>query len=269
MGLYVYEEGGYPPSEVEYGVFPGGEVYLKTDLSDLSSITCVHLDFRRSDDLMALLLLDDALTRLGCKSKNGCTLYIPYFPYARQDRFDKDQGAVNQSLSLKVVTNLINSLNYPKVVVIEPHSSVTTALLNNVVSVDMDAYVELTDPPEDIVVICPDQGAIKRSERFAKHHGITEMIMCEKKRDMSTGKILGTVVHNIEKLNQEGKIGVIVDDICDGGRTFIEIAKKIRELGCENRLELFVAHGIFSKGKEELKEYFDVVEAVNDFTKGA
>ena len=42
----------------------------------------------------------------------------------------------------------------------------------------------------------------------------------------------------------------IVDDICDGGRTFIEIAKYLKEADSidSSRIHLMVTHGFFTKG---------------------
>ena len=45
---------------------------------------------------------------------------------------------------------------------------------------------------------------------------------------------------------------VVVDDICDGGRTFIELLKASPTLDCGKSLSLFVTHGIFSQGTKPL-----------------
>jgi phosphoribosylpyrophosphate synthetase len=58
----------------------------------------------------------------------------------------------------------------------------------------------------------------------------------------------------------EGRDCIIVDDICDGGRTFIEIAKQLPNT---NSLTLVITHGIFSKGLKELEAYFDKIITTN------
>lgn len=65
-----------------------------------------------------------------------------------------------------------------------------------------------------------------------------------------TGKILGTHVHATDL---SGLAAVITDDICDGGATFIGIAKELRRLNC-HKVVLYVTHGIFSKGIEVLMD---------------
>jgi ribose-phosphate pyrophosphokinase len=47
--------------------------------------------------------------------------------------------------------------------------------------------------------------------------------------------------------NLKNKSVLIVDDICDGGRTFIEAAKLLYIEGVNN-VYLYVTHGLFTKG---------------------
>ena len=56
----------------------------------------------------------------------------------------------------------------------------------------------------------------------------------------------------------------MVDDIFDGGRTFVELAKLILPMEPE-RLELYVTHGIFSKGYDEITQYYDRIYTTNSF----
>ena len=56
----------------------------------------------------------------------------------------------------------------------------------------------------------------------------------------------------------EGPAGLRVDDICDGGRTFIELGKVLRAKGA-SKLVLSVTHGIFSRGPALVFEMFDAI----------
>jgi ribose-phosphate pyrophosphokinase len=56
----------------------------------------------------------------------------------------------------------------------------------------------------------------------------------------------------------KGKTVWIQDDICDGGRTFIELAKLLRERGAA-KVILSVSHAIISHGEEELKKWIDKI----------
>ena len=55
---------------------------------------------------------------------------------------------------------------------------------------------------------------------------------------------------------------LVLDDICDGGRTFIELAKATS--GIQFDLQLAVTHGIFSKGREELNKYYSKIHVLNN-----
>ena len=48
---------------------------------------------------------------------------------------------------------------------------------------------------------------------------------------------------------------IVVDDIIDGGKTFIELAKELKKVYNINRLVLAASHGIFSKGLDVLEDY--------------
>jgi len=85
-------------------------------------------------------------------------------------------------------------------------------------------------------------------------------------RDMASGKIIRTEVPGLDDTSGS-KNFVICDDICDGGRTFIEIAKAIqynrpKEI-FNDKIYLCVTHGIFSAGFEELEKYFKAILTTN------
>jgi len=87
-----------------------------------------------------------------------------------------------------------------------------------------------------------------------------DIIECSKRRDVRTGKIEETVVHYRPEFH--GRNCVMVDDICDGGKTFIEIAKKLKEKNC-GKIFLVVTHGIFSKGMSVFRGLIDEVHTPN------
>jgi ribose-phosphate pyrophosphokinase len=87
-------------------------------------------------------------------------------------------------------------------------------------------------------------------------------IQAEKIRDPNTGAITSTKV-NIEK-HVGDKNFLIMDDICDGGRTFIELAKVLRPL-TTGKIMLYVTHGIFSAGLEVFLGYIDEIYCANSW----
>jgi ribose-phosphate pyrophosphokinase len=235
-------------------LFSGGECSVKLDPAVITAETQLVANLYNSNDVMTLMLTVDAIRRINANTRIHLT--IPYFPYARQDRVCN----VGESLSVKVMADLINALHCQQVTIYDPHSDVTPALLNNCKTVSLAELIMHSDLKNIIhekclTLLSPDAGAEKKVSATAKllSSPTTPIhFMCASKvRDTLTGNIVSSNIHdNVESLNI-----IILDDICDGGRTFIELAKILKNNGA-NDIYLYVIHGIFSKGLEELKQYF-------------
>jgi ribose-phosphate pyrophosphokinase len=113
---------------------------------------------------------------------------------------------------------------------------------------------------KDFYLISPDAGSNKKIFDLAKSIGFTgEIIRCDKLRDIPTGNITETIVYK-DDLN--GKDCIILDDICDGGRTFIELAKVLKQKN-GGKIYLVVTHGIFSAGFDQLIQQIDGIFTTN------
>ena len=56
---------------------------------------------------------------------------------------------------------------------------------------------------------------------------------------------------------------MIIDDICDGGATFLAIAEQIKP----KHMTLIVTHGVFSKGFAVLEKKFDEIIVSDSYGK--
>ena len=156
----------------------------------------------------------------------------------------------------KVYANMINAAELDAVVCFDPHSHVMPELINNLIVVDSDRVIRDAvlgrsgleqDPTKGgyVGVICPDEGAHERTERVAKTLGLP-VFYAKKHRDFQTGKLSG---FSCEPVPAEGRL-LVVDDICDGGGTFMGLAEAI---GVDrSRLSLWVSHGVFSGKADQL-----------------
>lgn len=235
--------------------FPGGEVGVQLIKEELlrhayGSIPLTSVDLlcrlSSSDDLMMLLLAVDALKREDLSLNK---LYIPYMPYARQDRVTEVGGA----FSLQVIGNILDNLGFKSLVTLDIHSDVTNAVFKNTkfVNIVSDHFLSCCiKPSEKTALLAPDQGAAKRVARAAALHKV-DSLMCFKERTPEGIKILPPTAEQLSKYDTI----IVYDDICDGGATFIAVAKEIEKLMNIN-LKLFVTHGIFSKGREELYKHY-------------
>ena len=195
-------------------------------------------------------------------------LYVPYFLGSRSDRKFQD-GGVNYLK--QVICPIINSQNYSSVTVMDPHSDVLEACLNNYEKENNFKLVKFAlsnidnkDGAQDrICLVSPDAGAYKKIFDVAKFYDISNIITATKVRDMKTGNILHTEIPVLDQHND--LTYVIVDDICDGGRTFVELAKVIKAGRPTAKVYLVVTHGIFSAGFKVLNEYLDGVYCTNSY----
>ena len=236
----VYDE-SFDEISYERLIFSGGEVQVKITghVSQRKAIT-IEAHLSSSDLLIELLLLTEAIRRM---TRQPIKLICPYFPYARQDRVMNP----GEALAVKVIAQLINNLGFDSVEVWDVHSDVTLALLDRAVNYPPQTWVQMIPVDKSkTILVAPDAGAMKKVGAVAKGLGF-EMISAEKKRNTKTGEITGTVVHAGVGVHAGNYDFLVVDDICDGGRTFTELAKELKKL-TTGRILLYVTHGIFSKG---------------------
>jgi len=248
--------------------FPGGELLFKLpEKIDIPDFVIVESLIKNSDDIMELVMAVNAIR----EAKNhdvSIQLSLFYFPYARQDRVCNP----GEAHGVKAMAGLLNSLSLNRVFILDPHSDAVVAAVNNAVLVPQ--YEVAAQLIKDRVrkdhyeLVCPDAGAEKKVNALAKHlgaWGLTPPVhYATKTRNLATGEITGTKFDGYVK----GRKLIIVDDICDGGRTFIELAKVLKANGAD-RVELYVTHGIFSKGVTALQEYIDHVYAFYTFNEAA
>lgn len=239
--------------------FSGGEIQVRLpDPSPLYSggIT-ITARLTTPTSVMELLLVTDALRR-----QYGWALQLdlicPYLPYARQDRV----CAPGEALSLKVMCDLINGMNFDSVEVWDPHSDVAMALLERAHAVGQETFVSRLTLGSGTLLVAPDAGAAKKIRAVSVATGLG-YIQARKVRDPLTGEISGTEIQWDRVSNYDVDL-LIVDDICDGGRTFTELAKVLRTV-TEGRILLFVTHGIFSQGLSVFDGLIDHVFTANAF----
>jgi len=234
-------------------VFPDSQPHIHVDVALEEYLARVIVSLDSPAKLLELCMISSALDHHKTISKSE--LHITYLLGARSDR--NHDLPLGSSFGLKVIADIINSLEFLDVYLYDPHSDVAPALIKGSIVVNNRELVEAYDK-KDTILIVPDAGASKKAHKYAEWNpNIKESIQCIKHRDLSNGKI------TLEVLNPAtcaGRHCVIIDDICDGGGTFIAIAKQLRDQGWNPlSMTLIVTHGIFSKGFEPLEEYFDEI----------
>lgn len=254
------------PIEFKIIEFPDGQqdvVVIRLNC-DVKSPLRIVSRFNGFKDLELILSATAALRNLGA---TRISLSIPYLLGARSDRQFVQGGT---SYLRDVIAPIINSQNYERVDVLDPHSDVSPAVVKNLnitgntslvaFAVQSISYTHQTDK---FAWVSPDAGALKKIYDLAKSFSFTgDIVVASKHREVSTGKITGVSVPMLG-VSPEISDFLIIDDICDGGRTFIEIAKKIHQDRQFVRIHLVVTHGIFSQGLDVLSEHINSVFTTN------
>ncbi len=215
-------------------VFNGGEVgvNISTDAINLDRVVMTSR-IQNSNDLMKLLLTVDAMKR--SKTRMFDTLFIPYLPYARQDRV-ADEGDPH---ALAVFCKIIDDLGFNEIGVIDAHSTVAESAFvkSRFVNIKptgfINKYLDIAHlgGNHNLYFVSPDAGATKKTMYYADKFKeiVADVIFCGKIRNPADGKLGGFNIQNDVKLHNNEADIVILDDICDGGATFLGLAQALKE----------------------------------------
>jgi ribose-phosphate pyrophosphokinase len=252
--------------------YPGGEVGVRATAAPaprqlLARVQC-------SDDLLALVMY------LGAVRGQVQQVCIPYLPYARQDRV----AVPGDPIAIEVLARLLAGTGVRDYATVDAHSPAAMAafaaagctLQNLPATPWLERFLGATRtrPSQPCWFVAPDKGAIARTgaaaaalQRADRPIGV---VHCLKVRDPHTGKLQGFTVDQGSSPRELGPepLVVIVDDICDGGGTFLGVAQALRTTYGPLPLHLWTTHGIHSRGLAELATTFTSIGATDSFRSG-
>lgn len=213
--------------------FPDGTFAFKIpNEEDDLGLSFLTWQYESEEELLALYYLVRRLRQ--CDPDRNLYLTMYYVPNARMDRVKYD----DEIFTLKYFADFINSMQFTSVEILDPHSSVTPALLNNVRVLSakplIDEAVRCVGV-DDLVLFYPDEGAMKR------YSGLMQMPygFGVKYRDWRSGQITSYRIEG--DVDFKGKKVLIVDDICCRGGTFYHAAKLLQQAGA-SEINLYCTH---------------------------
>ncbi len=223
------------------------------------------------EDLGIIICATQALRNEGIED---ISLYVPYIVGLRSDRlFGK--GGVRYIKD--ILAPILNAQKFKRITCLDAHSYVAENCIDNLEVITNEELVkfalgDIYDNDSNIgdekgCLVSPDDGASKKIFSLARELELkNQIIICSKDRDKE-GKLTKCVVPISATgiITSPKKDYIIIDDICDGGGTFINIAKEIKSLRNDVNIYLIVTHGIFSKGFVELSQYFDGIYCTNSY----
>lgn len=271
LGGKSYECFSYPAGELQVRLNPHTVSALAAPYLLTVNVIARDLTMPR---LIELALLLDAISAVNLRP--AVNLILPYLPFSRADR----RFVSGDCHGLKVMSELLNPMHWSSIRTLDVHNAEATKYwipaLNDIdpkplVEQAMLRFSELHSS-KTLHVLYPDEGSMARysvkdlDELFSLTGPIRiRTHYCTKQRDPATGKLLGFEVPR--ECRQWNAPTLIIDDICDGGGTFLGIASTMRDAGYVQPFGLYVSHGIFSHGIPIMLEQFSHIYTTSSFTK--
>ena len=245
-------------SEVKYSIsrFPDGEVQITLGEFSRKDEMDVKCRITSAEELFILMQVADILRRHGMRF----SISIYYLMGMRMDRVMD----FNRPFTLRMVVDILDSLCATSIAIFCPHSKVTTQLFRKTEVVSLEPVQWMDEQKyfwDECQVVLPDAGA---AERYFGGNVPPGIIVGEKVRDVETGKILSIKVKNPEAIDGRWPL-IMIDDLCDGGGTFVGLAKAIHEVKPDAIINIAVSHMVNPKGIENLSKNFNHVFFTNSY----
>jgi ribose-phosphate pyrophosphokinase len=205
----------------------------------------IQWDYENDAEIFQIVQLVD-LVRAMSKMQE-INLSLPYFPYGRQDKPVRN----NATFGKRSFVRILNLCQFTRIYTWDIHSKEGNP--HNLVNT-LPHLHGLQDAIQPRTILFPDKGSFDRYDYLVEANG-TLRVAALKERDPSTGKIFELTLPGIDQVEPPV---LMIDDICDGGATFVELSSMLQKFGIKkDDIHLFVTHGIFSKGTEYMfKSYF-------------
>jgi len=223
--------------------FKDGSVFVK--LKNPEAVTkgsSVYIEayLENMNDLMQVAQMKDIVCRLAGNNAITTVLTITSPMYSRYDRVMLDDQS--DSFGAKVFGDFVRAMKFSIIRYVDCHSRVLVDYshpAHTVTQYDLFQHMKNTYPElDDMLQIVPDKGACVKNQRGA--------IVMNKTRDVTNGKITGQYVEKAYTIDPDKRY-IVVDDLCEGGGTFLGLASVLQESYPQlSRPNLYVSHGLFT-----------------------
>ncbi len=242
LGKEIAKELGLELGKITIKPFADGELYVQIQESvrghEIFLIHPTHSPV--NENIMELLVMIDALKRASAKHIN---VIMPYFGYARQDR----KAAGREPITAKLVAKLIGEAGADRVLCLDLHSEQIVGFFDclvdhvyaNPVIID---YIKRFIGIENLVIVSPDVGGVRRARAFAKQLGDAPIAIVDKRRHLDKQNYV-EVMNIIGEV--DGMTAILIDDIIDTAGTMCQAAQLIKDQGAE-KIFACATHGVLS-----------------------
>jgi len=223
---------GYP---IGNKCYPNNErIFEKPIISGIFPTDEFTIEFKYGTDIDISILIMTKKYLDDMYNNPKVTLRMKYAPYSRMDRYIE-----GYMFSLKYFCKMINDLNFHKVIVLDPHSNMTTALLDRSCEINIDQYLDKVFEQVKKIdyIFYPDKGANLKYRNTLKTR--RQSFCGDKKRNLNTGKIINYELVDCPDIKD--KTILIIDDLCAYGGTFQLASEKLKEKGAD-KIYLYISH---------------------------
>lgn len=236
--------------------FPDGEkkIVLSEPLNFAKETNYILTRISNMDDLFILKQLLSVLERLRIKYH----VFVTYLIGQRNDRIMDYGGALNLEIVLKMLFQDVNSSDFTLCEVHNPNANFGFEFNHKLL------ITKLVKDFSDSILVFPDKGARERYKNLFSNQTILE---CDKVRGVGL-EYEPLLIINVPTITLPNKDFVVIDDLCDGGRTFIELAKELRKKYPNRKKTLIVPHAVNLNGLKYVSEHYDkiiITDSYNDW----
>ena len=247
---------GLPLGKIKVEHFADGEILVEPQESIrgrsvfIVQSTCTPV----TEHIMEVLICIDACKRASAGEIN---VIMPYYGYARQDR----KAAPRQPITSKLVANLLQTAGANRVITFDLHAAQIQGYfdvpIDDLTTVPMIGkyFLDKNFPADDVVVVSPDHGGVVRARKLADILDAPIAII-DKRRPKPNMVEAQNVIGNVD-----GKICIVIDDICDTAGTLCAGCQILKDHGAKE-VYVGISHGIFSRDAIEKIEKSVIKEMV-------
>lgn len=232
--------------KVQLDTFADGERYCRFEESVRGADAFVlqsHLTIPEggsiNDFIIEQLVMIDALMRASAKR---IVAVMPYFGYSRSDKKTRSREAI----AAKLMADMFMAAGVDRLMSVDLHTGQIQGFIDEpfdhlTAMPLLEGWIADNVDPARRVVVAPDAGRVRLTEKFAMHLGAPMAIM-QKRRDPTR--------HNeSETMSLVGEVAdrdcVVVDDMIDTAGTITGAATLLKEQGAR-KVYLLATHPVFS-----------------------
>jgi ribose-phosphate pyrophosphokinase len=206
--------------------FANGEIYIRVEEKIRGDDVFIIQTMTEpvNDILMETLILVDALKRSSARRIN---LVCPQLAYSRQDR----RVQSHEPITAKLVANLLTWSGIDRLITVDLHADQIQGFydipVDHMVGYPLIAKVLLEEKYENVVVVSPDIGGVKRATKLADLLGAQIAIIDKVRKEHNKSE----VAHLIGEV--KGKTAILIDDIIDTGGSIAGAADAVKKFGAK------------------------------------